>query len=63
MLAELDLDNDLAHIEPLYCVALLESQAVARQALRRLESLYRQYPDPALRDAIEALRKADSERK
>lgn len=62
MYTEQDPKNDLAHFGPLYFVALLESQVVARQALRRLESLYRRYPDEALHDAIEALRRAEADR-
>jgi hypothetical protein len=58
MYAEQDTRSDPAQLTPLYFVALLESQVIARQALRRLESLYRQYPDQALRDAIDALRDA-----
>ncbi len=59
MNAEQQTNGELANFRPLYFVALLESQMIARHALQCLESLYEQYPDQALWDAIEELRRAD----
>ncbi len=44
---------------PLYLLMLLESQLLARQAIRRMEALSERYPDPDLRDAIERLCRAE----
>lgn len=52
-------NDDAAQLKPLYFVALLESQILARQALQRLEQLCRLYPDQALREAVDALRRTD----
>ncbi len=59
MNAEQHPGGEPTHFQPLYFVALLESQMIARRALWRLERLYLHYPDQALREAIEALRRAD----
>jgi hypothetical protein len=59
MSAEQQTSPEIQQFKPLYFVALLESQNLARQALRRLESLYQRFPDPSLLEAIEALRRAD----
>jgi hypothetical protein len=56
MNAEQRTSPEIQQLTPLYFVALLESQNLARQAVRRLESLYQRYPDPSLLEAIEALR-------
>jgi len=59
MNAEQHANGDALQFKPLYFVALLESQIIARQALQRLEQLCRQYPDQALREAVAALRRTD----
>jgi hypothetical protein len=38
---------------------LLQTHMVARRALRRMERLCEQFPDPALRAAVEALRREE----
>ena len=57
MNAEQQSTGDSAIFKPLYFVALLESQIIARQSLQRLEQLCQLYPDNALREAVAALRR------
>ncbi len=49
--------SEQAQYTPLYFTALLKTHRVAQRAIWRLEMLCEQYPDPALLEALEVLRR------
>ena len=61
MQREMQSGNQHAAYNPMYFMAMLQMQMVARQTIQRLESLCEQYPDPSLQEAVEALRREEQE--
>jgi len=53
--------KDAPYDNPARLMALLQAHMVARRAIRRLESLCAHYPDPAVKEAVEALRREEDE--